>query len=188
MNEYLLDQLPILSDFRRMIEELAITEVPSANECNLLCIEMISDIREPLLKQNFKHIACIQQQQIFSKYNQSLRKQELTQLADMYNLENIEQFLDDPKCTQCGQPAQKRCSQCKLEWYCSRQCQLKNWKNHKTLCNIISNANANTSHKSQQPQQQISSQNVNDNKHTNNHSNQPSKIQIVQNPKIIPID
>lgn len=33
--------------------------------------------------------------------------------------------LEDPKCSKCGALASKRCSRCKNEWYCSRECQVR---------------------------------------------------------------
>jgi len=47
--------------------------------------------------------------------------------------------MEDPKCSNCGKVATQRCSKCKNQWYCSRECQLKQWKAHKALCEIISN-------------------------------------------------
>jgi hypothetical protein len=29
----------------------------------------------------------------------------------------------------------QRCSKCKLVWYCSPECQKKNWRIHKIACN-----------------------------------------------------
>lgn len=39
-------------------------------------------------------------------------------------------------CHACGKTAEKlqRCSQCKNRFYCSRECQLKDWPSHKPLC------------------------------------------------------
>ncbi len=61
----------------------------------------------------------------------------------------------------CGKPAEKRCSRCKLEWYCSRfvrvnnacyssterqliprDCQVAAWKEHKKLCDVMVAAQA----------------------------------------------
>jgi len=46
--------------------------------------------------------------------------------------------MEDPKCANCGKVATQRCSKCKNQWYCSRDCQVKQWKAHKALCEVIS--------------------------------------------------
>ena len=55
----------------------------------------------------------------------------------LYNDEVFEEFMEDPKCEECGKPALQRCSKCKHSWYCSRDCQLRQWKKHKKLCAIM---------------------------------------------------
>jgi len=42
-------------------------------------------------------------------------------------------------CTNCKTPSYnlKRCSKCKKKWYCSVECQKKNWKFHKKNCKKI---------------------------------------------------
>lgn len=42
-----------------------------------------------------------------------------------------------PKCALCGEEASKRCSRCRNEWYCGRECQVKQWKAHKPVCDIM---------------------------------------------------
>jgi hypothetical protein len=42
------------------------------------------------------------------------------------------------QCGQCGNPANLRCSQCRTIYYCSQECQRKNWKKHKNRCKDIS--------------------------------------------------
>jgi hypothetical protein len=37
-------------------------------------------------------------------------------------------------CVVCSKPATSRCSRCKAVSYCSKQCQVENWKQHKDLC------------------------------------------------------
>ncbi|PRP78430.1 F-box only protein 3 [Planoprotostelium fungivorum] len=37
-------------------------------------------------------------------------------------------------CTVCHKDARKFCGKCKQEWYCSRDCQIAAWKNHKDEC------------------------------------------------------
>lgn len=64
-------------------------------------------------------------------------KEELDSLMKLYGSNVYEQFLEDPKCAACGEPATQRCSKCKSEWYCSRECQLKSWKAHKEVCKML---------------------------------------------------
>ncbi len=42
-------------------------------------------------------------------------------------------------CVLCTAKAQKKCSQCKQVYYCTQNCQQKDWKSHKLLCNSINN-------------------------------------------------
>jgi len=42
-----------------------------------------------------------------------------------------------PICVVCHAEAEQRCSRCHSEWYCSRQCQVKDWKRHKSMCTVI---------------------------------------------------
>lgn len=37
-------------------------------------------------------------------------------------------------CGVCGSLSEKQCGRCKLECYCSKECQEKGWKKHKTYC------------------------------------------------------
>merc|ERR1711918_45688 len=64
-------------------------------------------------------------------------QEEMRQLSEWNNSFDLESCLDEPKCAVCGQPAEKRCSRCKNEWYCSRECQVQAWEGHKTVCDIV---------------------------------------------------
>ena len=54
-----------------------------------------------------------------------------------YGSDVFDQFMEEPKCAVCGEAAKQRCSKCKGVWYCSRECQLKNWKEHKKMCKML---------------------------------------------------
>ena len=43
-------------------------------------------------------------------------------------------------CSVCSKEASKKCSNCKLQFYCSKQCQKEDWKNHKAICKEVSKA------------------------------------------------
>ncbi|CAB4426657.1 unnamed protein product [Rhizophagus irregularis] len=42
--------------------------------------------------------------------------------------------MDNKKCNVCKKPSTSYCSKCKLIYYCSKECQKKDWKEHKTSC------------------------------------------------------
>jgi len=46
-------------------------------------------------------------------------------------LENLEK---KSKCTGCNKVGLKKCKSCKAVYYCSIECQKKDWKNHKVNC------------------------------------------------------
>lgn len=49
-------------------------------------------------------------------------KAEMQSLMNLYGSDVFDQFMDEPKCEECGEPAKQRCSKCKAVWYCSREC------------------------------------------------------------------
>lgn len=52
-------------------------------------------------------------------------------------------LLPPPRCVTCGQLATKRCSRCRQEWYCRRECQVKHWPKHQKACDLLANAPSN---------------------------------------------
>ena len=68
----------------------------------------------------------------------------MNRLVELYASDVFEDFLEDPKCEDCGTLATLRCSKCKMAWYCTRDCQLRQWKKHKTICSMFSEAQAET--------------------------------------------
>ncbi len=40
-----------------------------------------------------------------------------SQLSQIYDLDALDPYLEDPKCGKCGKAAVQRCSRCRLEWY-----------------------------------------------------------------------
>jgi len=138
MNEVLFDQIPPLQELFRAIEELHLTNVGSTLTSNPFIVEMVAEISRSLEKLNIKDISQYQLNTHFK--NADLRK-EYELLSSAYSLDNVEYFMEDPTCAACGKMATKRCSKCKSEWYCSRECQIKRWKLHKEMCAKLAEIN-----------------------------------------------
>ncbi|XP_054833036.1 zinc finger MYND domain-containing protein 10 isoform X4 [Eublepharis macularius] len=110
------------------------------NKNQLLKIPVIWDhvIRENNGK--WQAIAKHQVNNMFSPSEEELRSQ-ACKWAQTYNLDVIESLIPDkPKCAVCGSAAAKRCSRCRNEWYCRRQCQVQHWQKHKKACNLMADA------------------------------------------------
>jgi len=147
----IIDQLPILKDLKRTLEELSILNINDTKSSTLNTeekapklrfIEIVPEFREELLTKDFKAIAQKQLASTFdaSRYDADDRKNDMDTLCRIYNnfdgLEDL--MMETPICAKCGGEAEKRCSRCKSEWYCSRECQVQSWKRHKTACDAIS--------------------------------------------------
>ena len=70
---------------------------------------------------NWGHIAKQQAETFFAKNAQS-EKEDIERIMKLYSDDVLEEFMEDPKCEECGDPATQRCSKCKSAWYCSRDC------------------------------------------------------------------
>ncbi|KAJ3393294.1 Zinc finger MYND domain-containing protein 10 [Lobulomyces angularis] len=138
MSEDLLNQLPILEGLYRFLEQLSMMDPPvqEFGDSKVL-IQQIPDLTLSILEgADFKEISH-HQKTIFECESAAAKEKFTEGLANIYNIDDLETFLEDPKCAKCGQLATQRCSRCKLEWYCSRPCQVKSWGNHKETCSII---------------------------------------------------
>ncbi|XP_045137573.1 zinc finger MYND domain-containing protein 10-like isoform X2 [Portunus trituberculatus] len=59
-------------------------------------------------------------------------------MAAAWDLDALEELLPHPPmCTSCGGPASQRCSRCHNQWYCNRKCQVKDWPQHKKVCDLL---------------------------------------------------
>jgi zinc finger MYND domain-containing protein 10 len=143
MNESLYDHIPPLQQFYRALEEMALMTHSATPLSNPFVVEMI-----PMLfnkKYSNEEIEIISNKILndyFPKnYNHQTFKREMDMISEIYNMNNIEYFMEDPKCANCGKDATSRCSKCKSEWYCGRDCQIKRWKLHKEMCTKLAEVN-----------------------------------------------
>ncbi|MCQ2817804.1 MAG: zinc finger MYND domain-containing protein [archaeon] len=139
-SDKLYDQIPQMTNFYRSLEEMALMSFNNVLTVNPFVVEMIpilsnSDIFK-ISPEKCKEIG----QKIVNKYfkiTQEQLKREMEPVSEVYSLDNMEYFMDDPKCANCGKDATNRCSRCKSEWYCSKECQIKRWKSHKEMCKVL---------------------------------------------------
>lgn len=95
-------------------------------------------MRNKIIKgQDWDKLATYQHDEFFIDRGDSNKDDALKSIMKLYGSDVFDQFDDDPKCANCGDVAVHRCSKCKMEWYCSRECQLARWKDHKKMCQIV---------------------------------------------------
>lgn len=142
INEVLIDQIPNLAALLRFLEQLAVT-APPAYKSDLI-IEQISEIYESKMARHrgkWKEMARKQADEFLAKSEKEV-KERARRWVETFGSEAVEGLIDEPaKCGECGEAAPKRCSRCQCEWYCRRECQVKNWPKHKKACDMIFNAN-----------------------------------------------
>lgn len=50
---------------------------------------------------------------LFFTNDEKTQKEDIERIMKLYNSEVFDQFLEDPKCAECGKAATQRCSRCK---------------------------------------------------------------------------
>jgi len=133
----LINELPILLDLKRVLDELSILNIPDNSVQAGLLVEQIPEMMEEIQNgKDWKKIAKRCRKEVLDE-SHSNRMELAKKLAGMYNIDQFDPLIEKPKCAKCGRPADKRCSKCKNEWYCSRECQVHSWPNHKKICSLI---------------------------------------------------
>jgi predicted Zn-ribbon and HTH transcriptional regulator len=136
MNDQVFDQIPPLQQFYRSLEELSLMNVSSTLTNNPFVVEVIPRLIN--IKYDYESYA---KKILKENYRDDTYKRELEIISDIFEVENLEYFMDDPKCANCGKDATNRCSRCKSEWYCGKDCQVKRWNLHKEICKNIAEMN-----------------------------------------------
>lgn len=137
MNEVLIDQLPMLTPLWRALEEMQLMGDNNVKQTSSFVVEVMPEIRTRILRdKNWNEIAAYQVANFFRPGNES-NNEDLQRMMKLYSSDVFEDFMEDPKCAECGKIATQRCSKCKNAWYCSRDCQLRQWKAHKPMCLLL---------------------------------------------------
>ncbi|XP_011159606.2 zinc finger MYND domain-containing protein 10 [Solenopsis invicta] len=143
LHEDVLDQIAPLIELKRWLSYLNISPAMSSSKSCPVHIEVIPQIKSSILEKyhkKWKKLARHQAKFLFTT-DASYIKDAAQILSDVYDLDKLDR-IEAKKCLVCQEASKKRCSKCKEAWYCSRECQVKDWENHKNICNIISTKNS----------------------------------------------
>ncbi|XP_033223703.1 zinc finger MYND domain-containing protein 10 [Belonocnema kinseyi] len=134
MHEHVLDQISPLVDLRRWLSYLNVSSQNSTTQRSIN-VEMIPQIRISIMEKHdkkWKRLAKNQSKALFTRNIEDI-KATAQILSESYNIEKLE-IIDRKKCFLCKEGSTQRCSKCKEAWYCGRECQVKDWQNHKDFC------------------------------------------------------
>eukprot|EP00656_Telonema_subtile_P053641 TRINITY_DN7820_c0_g1_i1.p1 TRINITY_DN7820_c0_g1~~TRINITY_DN7820_c0_g1_i1.p1 ORF type:complete len:381 (-),score=112.78 TRINITY_DN7820_c0_g1_i1:316-1458(-) len=135
-NATLIDQLPVLSDLQRTLEELNLVEAPEAANQAFFVLEQVATMREGLQDHDWDAVAEHIMQTVLSISDEAFQA-EMGKMAEWYKEFDCDSLMEEPKCAKCGAPAANRCSRCKNEWYCGRECQVGAWEGHQKMCDLV---------------------------------------------------
>ncbi|XP_050671510.1 zinc finger MYND domain-containing protein 10 isoform X2 [Leptidea sinapis] len=148
ISDSMLDQIPPLGELKMFLCRLAVGDYSSLHNrtngvknpgCTL--IEVVPQIKESYLKEVHKRTKTLAKSQLecFKMDGSEESKNMAKRLLESYASDTA-LALDSggAKCAKCGDKASKKCSRCKTEWYCGRECQVQQWPKHKEICDQFS--------------------------------------------------
>lgn len=137
LHELVFDQIPPLAELLRSLENLSLQGSLAGADTSTpapFLVEVVAQIREELVKEHdgkWPQLAKTALEEIFSK---EVSKDLMQRMGNMVT---IPTDIENPICGNCGGDATHRCSRCKSEWYCSRECQVAHWPDHEETCNLF---------------------------------------------------
>lgn len=138
-----LDQLPPLADLNHRLCSLGLSDTKTKSQIILEELPKVRDCIVSALKKGggYDEVARVHAERFFG-----LSQNEVVawaqRLSSVYNFDLLEKFEANADqtasnrnvCGQCGINAIQKCSSCEEVYYCTRECQVKNWPHHKTIC------------------------------------------------------
>ncbi|KAK4011723.1 zinc finger MYND domain-containing protein 10 isoform X2 [Daphnia magna] len=161
LNDYVIDQIPPLAQFEQWLVQLSVVGAHqvwrhSGPTQKPFILELVAEMRQLLLKQlAVKWTAILDGQRQFLSDESPETVQRLAAIYDPEHLEttfnhctanatvpttssaaqiNRQTCTATSSCTLCDKQAQHRCSRCRCQHYCSKECQVADWPNHKSDC------------------------------------------------------
>lgn len=138
-----LDQLPPLIDLKQRLCTLGLSNTKNKSQ---IILEELPKIRDHIVNELKKNGGYGKVSRLHVERFFGLSQTELVtwaqRLNNAYNfdlLENIAKKSNETTsnrnvCGQCGIDASQKCSNCEQVFYCTRECQVKDWPHHKTIC------------------------------------------------------
>ena len=99
LNDVVLDQVPVLADAMRYMDELALMNVPenSSGHGSALMMQQVAAVRDNIVRgKNWENVAKDQFEAIWSKVSDA-KDEDLRKISDIYNEEGIEDILGEAK-------------------------------------------------------------------------------------------
>ncbi|XP_053677082.1 zinc finger MYND domain-containing protein 10 homolog [Anopheles nili] len=158
MNDQLLDQLPALIPLKQHLCSLQLMNDNGmeGSTSSALLLEEMPELRDQVFqaaqqvgwrkiveKQRKIFIDLEQEdvlemaQRISAAYSTDLLEKHIEQQEEKNRKEAMGSCMESKLCGNCGASASKKCSKCLYVFYCSRECQLENWADHKALCHQL---------------------------------------------------
>ena len=132
INEVVTDQIPVLGELLRSLEELSMLGDNMPSKISAFAIQILPELQDKIsYLQDWNQVAS------FQKENYLKESSEERKAAMDLMMTGLDDILDEPICAECGELATNRCSKCHNEWYCSRKCQVAGWKKHKEICSLL---------------------------------------------------
>jgi len=136
LHESVVDQVSPLVDLKQWISQMiSVSMPPSKTVDSPLIVEITDDYKTVILEKyegKWDDIAK-ERSKLMLYASQEEIKRLATTISGCFN--SLEQFVEKShNCSFCFARAEKKCSKCKMVWYCTRDCQVKHWKVHKKVC------------------------------------------------------
>ena len=97
LNEVLIDQIPVLSEMLRSLEELSMVEESPIAASNPFVVQVLPEIRNSIIQgKKWKEIADHQCKEYFN-LDETKAKEEMKDIMSLYSTDMLEDFLDQPK-------------------------------------------------------------------------------------------
>ncbi|CAG5055031.1 unnamed protein product [Parnassius apollo] len=151
ISDDMIDEIPVLGELKTLLCQMALGDYSYGNNRyngaknpGCAAIEVIPQIKENLLRQIHKRVKKLAKMHLNHCCNDETGESHgiAKKLLDSY-ASDVVLALDNGgvKCAECGDKASKKCSRCKTEWYCGRECQVQHWPKHKKICDQFEKLN-----------------------------------------------